>query len=81
LYGGYLEFGWIDIRYQVAYGNIIPEIVRAKAQRLKCTDPRIIKKFNDCYEAYLLRQKIKEKHKTCNTPKVLPLYRASATGI
>ena len=68
---GYLEYGqftpsdhrapWIDITYQVAYGNKIPEIVRAHARRLKCDDPRIVNKFNGDYAKYLKQHKLGEK--------------------
>jgi hypothetical protein len=70
-FGGYLEYGqftpsdhrapWIDIKYQVAYGNVLPDIVKAPARRLKCSDPRIVKQFNDTYEAFLRQHKLHEK--------------------
>ena len=67
--GGYLECGgsiprtnhralWIDVHYRVAYGHIIPPLVRAKARRLKLLDPRIVKRFNDKYEELIIHHQL-----------------------
>lgn len=46
---------WIDIAYQQAFGFHMPTLVFPSARRLKCSDPRIVLKFQKKYKE-LLRQ-------------------------
>jgi hypothetical protein len=44
---------WIDIPMTVAFGHNAPPIARAAARRLKCEDPRIVKKYLEEYKVWI----------------------------
>jgi hypothetical protein len=53
---------WVDIPYCLAFfGCDIPPIVRPQARCLKVGDPRIVKKYGELYDAYLLKHDIYKK--------------------
>jgi hypothetical protein len=68
---GYLAFGdavpsdhralWMDIPFPVAFGHSLPPVVRPKARRLKCTDPRIVDRYLSSFEAFLLKHHLPER--------------------
>ena len=64
---GYLEQGstlsdhrpiWIDLDKDDAFGSKLPPSMSFKARRLKCNDPRIIKRYNDLLETHLRKHGI-----------------------
>ena len=65
---GYLAFEeqfdhrclWMDIPLTIAFGHSIPAIVTAKARRLKCEDPRIVRKYQDTLRDYLAQHNLLE---------------------
>ena len=52
---GYLPFVfdhralYIDVPLSVVFGHELPPVVRPQARRLKCDDPRIVKRYQDTY--------------------------------
>ena len=65
---GYLPFHdqfdhrllWIDIPLTIAFGHNISEVVKVSARRLKCEDPRIVKKYQENLKRYLLQYNMLE---------------------
>ena len=63
-HAGYMAFGegipsdhrclWLDIPFSIAFGHDLPPVVQAPARRLKCNDPRIVKRYLDSYSSFLL---------------------------
>ena len=60
---GYLDYGntlgdhrpiWIDIKKNTALGSKLPNLPNHQARRLKTTDPRVVKKYNDYLEKYCI---------------------------
>jgi hypothetical protein len=41
---------WMDIKYEVAWGQTMQDIVKPQARRLKCTDPRIVNRYNEALD-------------------------------
>ena len=46
---------WIEIPLTIAFGHNLPPIVKAKARRLKCEDPRVVQRYLDLYKADILK--------------------------
>jgi hypothetical protein len=44
---------WIEVPLTVAFGHNVPPTIRAVARRLKCEDPRIVKKYLAEYETWI----------------------------
>jgi hypothetical protein len=49
---------WVDFTYENAFGFHMPTLVYPQARRLKCNDPRVVRKFQDHYKMLLLRHNI-----------------------
>ena len=63
-HAGYLEHGssngdhrplWVDIHKQSALGDKFPDLPCFQARRLKCSDPRIVKKYSKILNEFYLR--------------------------
>ena len=80
---GYLPFHeqfdhrmlWIDIPFSIAFGHNISETVRVSARRLKCEDPRIVKKYQDCLKVYLSRYNMLEEARWLQSRATFPCTR------
>ena len=46
---------WIEIPLTIAFGHDVPPIIKAKARRLKCEDPRVVKRYLEAYKADILQ--------------------------
>ena len=46
---------WIEIPLTIAFGHDVPPIIKAKAWRLKCEDPRVVKRYLEVYRADILQ--------------------------
>jgi len=44
---------WLEIPLSIAFGHNVPPIVRPKARRLKCEDPRIVRKYLAEYHSWV----------------------------
>jgi hypothetical protein len=66
LCGGYLPFDqlfpgtahrgiWADVTFVSAFGHTMPPIIKPKARRLQCRDPRIVENFNRTLKALMLK--------------------------
>ena len=62
---GYLEHGhssgdhrpvWIDVTKRSTIGTNLPPITSFSARKLKCTDPRVVEKYNDKLKELLIAQ-------------------------
>lgn len=65
--GGYLEHGttqgdhrpiWIDVNKESALGTNYPDLPSHKARRLKCQDPRIVKKYLKTLDGFYKKHKV-----------------------
>jgi hypothetical protein len=45
---------WVDIPYEVAFGHVVPPIIRAAARGLKLEDPRVVAQYQKSLETYLV---------------------------
>jgi hypothetical protein len=52
---------WVDIPYCLAFGCDVPPIVHPQACCLKVGDPRIVKKYVELYDVYLLKHDLYKK--------------------
>ena len=64
---GYLPFGsfpsdhravWADITYESAFGASISRCIQPSARKLKCSDPRIVRKWTQAYEQFIRRNNL-----------------------
>ena len=46
---------WIEIPLMIAFGHGVPLIIKAKAQQLKCEDPRVVKRYLEVCRANILQ--------------------------
>ena len=46
---------WIEIPLMIAFGHKVPLIIKAKAQQLKCEDPRVVKHYLEVYRVEILQ--------------------------
>ena len=46
---------WIELPLTIAFGHDVPPIAQAKARRLKCEDPRVVKRYLEVYKADILQ--------------------------
>jgi hypothetical protein len=69
---GYLAFGegvlrgdhrclWLEIPYTVAFGHAVPDIITARARRLKCDDPSIRNRYNKLYRDFLIKHRLPQR--------------------
>lgn len=67
---GYLEHGstqgdhrpiWIDVHKETALGTKYPDLPSHKARRLKCQDPRIVKRYLKTLDRFYKKHKIYER--------------------
>jgi hypothetical protein len=67
--GGYLPFDqlfqdmdhsglWVDVAFTSAFGYKIPPIIKPKARRLNCRDPRLITNFNNHLRALIQKHNL-----------------------
>ena len=42
---------WIEIPLTIAFGHDVPPIIKAKARRLKCEDPQVVKRYLEAYKS------------------------------
>jgi hypothetical protein len=72
LAGGYFDYDevilntdhrclWIDVSYTVAFGHNMPAIIKPKAHRLHCKDPRLLANFTQTYKKFILKNKLLSK--------------------
>ncbi len=87
---GYLGFGqaiagdhrllFYDVFTRVAFGSKLPQIITANARRLKCEDPRVVKRYNDTLEKFCDQHKLHTKAEQLRTadctPETAALYEA-----
>jgi len=73
---GYLAFGdaipsdhraiWVDIPYHIAFGHSSPPIIRPRARRLQCQDPRVVDRYLLQYRQFLAGHRLAERALLCN---------------
>ena len=52
---GIIGFFLIEIPLTIAFGHDVPLIIKAKARRLKCEDPWVVKRYLEAYKADILQ--------------------------
>jgi hypothetical protein len=73
LRGGYLSFDqlflgtdhrgiWVDVSFVTAFGHTMPPIVKPKARRLTCQDPRLVENFTRHLNKLFLKHNLLEKY-------------------
>ena len=80
---GYLPFHeqfdhrllWIDIPFTIAFGHNISEVVKVTARRLKCEDPRIVRKYQDNLKLYLANYNMLEEARWLQSQASFPCSR------
>jgi hypothetical protein len=91
---GYMAFGaaipsdhralWVDIPFQLAFGHHLPPVVFPNARRLKCQDPRIVKRYLQLLEEFVQRHRLPERafalQEQCSYP-LSPLHAAEWEAI
>lgn len=71
-YSGYLDYDsivpglehlciWTDISFISAFGHIMLAVVRPKARKLHCRDPRVISNYIRRYEAMAIKHDLPQK--------------------
>jgi hypothetical protein len=85
--GGYFDYDvlipdtdhhtlWIDISYIVAFGYIMPQLLQSSPARLRCTDPRIVSKYNSHLERFIQHHNLLTLTKQVETQASYPLPRS-----
>ena len=63
---GYLEHGhssgdhrlvWVDVTKKSTIGDKLPPITTFQARKLKCTDPRVVDRYNQLLKRYLMKER------------------------
>ncbi len=85
--GGYFDYDillpdtdhrmlWIDISYTTAFGYIMPQLLHSSPLRLRCTDPRIVSKYNAHLERFIQQHNLLTLTKPVETQASYPLPRS-----
>ncbi len=84
LRGGYLSFDqlflgtdhrgiWVDVSFVTAFGHTMPPIVKPKARRLQCQDPRLVENFTRRLNKLFLKHNLLEKFKALHEKTTYPM--------